>query len=625
MLLDIGISSTYQSLVNSDCTSCEIAADKSAYWTPTLYYAYENGTFIEVPHSGSVVYYLGRGDNRNQTIPFPKGLNIVSGDKNARSYDSQTMTWGNATYPGRPIADRVSFNCLADKPLPEQPYMFRTDCINGLRAQIQYQSCWNGRDLYLPDNSHVAYLSQIDNGVCPPTHPYQLPHLFLETLWAVNDVKGQTSGGRFVFSQGDTTGYGFHGDFQNGWEPSVLADAVQNCLNTDNAGQISACPALSASQTNGYSNNCPRRPSPIGEKTDGLLTKLPGCIQMTSGPGAAPASANQCPAGVLQPSVTATVDSVARPTSYATTGKSYGISNSQIALGCFNDSAANAVRALNAISISDSSAMTVEYCQTYCNGKGYRLSGVEYGQECHCDNSINPTAVGGSSQCTWTCGGTMTKGDSVEICGGLGYINIFNNTDPSFVPSGSNKNSAGNLSPPSNLGSFPPDYVGCATDQMNWVRALSGPSLDQVNMTASVCKAFCSSKSPGGYQYYGTEYGSQCFCGNTIATPNYLLNTTSTPNNSTCKMRCSGAGNEICGGSNALSIYKNSTYVAPSVKTQIGNFLNKQCLTDPNTKGRALTGASTTSPQMTPDMCVKFCSGKSFQYAGVEYGQECYW
>ena len=135
------MNATYQTLLNSDCTSCQIAADKSAYWTPLLYYQYPNGSFIDVPHGGAVAYYLSRGVLAPQTIPFPKGFMMLSGDKGARSYDNHTYTYGNATYPGRPIADRVSFACLDVGNQPEQPWMFSTKCINGMRAQIHFQSC----------------------------------------------------------------------------------------------------------------------------------------------------------------------------------------------------------------------------------------------------------------------------------------------------------------------------------------------------------------------------------------------------------------------------------------------------------------------------------------------------
>lgn len=135
------MNATYESLLNSDCTSCQISADKSAYWTPLLYYQYPNGSFVDVPHGGAVAYYLSRGKLASQTIPFPKGFMMLSGDKGARSYDNHTYTFGNATYPGRPVADRVSFACLHTAPQREQPWMFSTNCKNGMRAQIHFQSC----------------------------------------------------------------------------------------------------------------------------------------------------------------------------------------------------------------------------------------------------------------------------------------------------------------------------------------------------------------------------------------------------------------------------------------------------------------------------------------------------
>lgn len=162
------------------------------------------------------MYYIGRGAAQNNLVPFPPGLQMLTGDSLARSYDNTTMTWGNATYPGRPVADRVSFACLSTTPGKETPGLNSTNCVNGLRAQIHYQSCWDGVNLYKSDNSHVAYMSQIDNGVCPPTHPVPFVHLFMEVNYSVNKIN-QTDGGRFVFSTGDTTGYGFHADFQNGW------------------------------------------------------------------------------------------------------------------------------------------------------------------------------------------------------------------------------------------------------------------------------------------------------------------------------------------------------------------------------------------------------------------------
>ena len=57
--LDAGPSSTYTTLQNSSCSSCEIQADRSMYWTPQLYYHRGNGTVEEVRNEGMTVYYVG--------------------------------------------------------------------------------------------------------------------------------------------------------------------------------------------------------------------------------------------------------------------------------------------------------------------------------------------------------------------------------------------------------------------------------------------------------------------------------------------------------------------------------------------------------------------------------------
>lgn len=113
-------------------------ADKSAYWTPQLYYLHSSGIYEEVPNSGMAVYYLGRGAGaRGSTaIPFPPGLRMLSGNTFARSYNATAKTWGDRDNPNRPLADRVSFVCINyDNPIPESYGMVNTTCPQGLRAQ----------------------------------------------------------------------------------------------------------------------------------------------------------------------------------------------------------------------------------------------------------------------------------------------------------------------------------------------------------------------------------------------------------------------------------------------------------------------------------------------------------
>lgn len=213
----------------------------------------------------------------------------------------------------------------------------------------------------------------------------------------------------------------------------------------------------------------------------------------------------------------------------------------------------------------------------------------------------------------------MTTGGTQQICGGYSYISIYNNTDKAFVANGSLANSAGGLAVALPLVPFASNYLGCATDRQGGIMALTSSSTQQVTMTIDICAKACAA-----YQFYGLEFSFQCFCGNALIAPNFITNTTSTPSNSTCNMRCGGRGDQLCGGPNAISLYKNNAYVAPTIKKQIGKYTSKGCITDPGGDNRPLSGASTVSDTMTADACVKFCLGKRMHYAGVEYGKECY-
>lgn len=95
------------------------------------------------------------------------------------------------------------------------------------------------------------------------------------------------------------------------------------------------------------------------------------------------------------------------------------------------------------------------------------------------------------------------------------------------------------------------------------------------------------------------------------------------------------AANEICGAGNRIGIYERSTSTTTSTTTTtttaptststfaITGFTPRGCIAE-GTSGtrRALTGASYTRSDVTPQLCNSLCS--SFQYSGVENGNECY-
>jgi hypothetical protein len=53
--LDLSFSSSYDGLLHSNCTTCAVLEDMSAYWTPPLMFSHANGTTEIVPQVGGMV------------------------------------------------------------------------------------------------------------------------------------------------------------------------------------------------------------------------------------------------------------------------------------------------------------------------------------------------------------------------------------------------------------------------------------------------------------------------------------------------------------------------------------------------------------------------------------------
>jgi hypothetical protein len=209
-------------LRDSECTSCQFADDKSAYWTPSLHFIHESGEVEIVPQVGGMLaYYLLLGDNLKA---FPKGFQMLAGDTRMRNFtgpvpDPPTSSWGPSDMTQESLMQKsLGFNCMnyAKAPegsryrhfLPDKAYL-DANCADGIRAELFFPSCWNGRDATSPDHkSHVAYPDLIDGGGCPKGYEVRLPSLFYETIWNTNAFNGKP--GQFTWSNGDPTGTSKH-------------------------------------------------------------------------------------------------------------------------------------------------------------------------------------------------------------------------------------------------------------------------------------------------------------------------------------------------------------------------------------------------------------------------------
>lgn len=200
-------SSTPASLREHGRTSCRERGDRSAYWVPTLFV---DGRAVEPLRL--VAHYFRRTYERVE--PFPAGLKMIAGDANARSAQSRRVTsWGC----GAPFGPKSFLLVKRSSTIPtcsgaRLPY---------LRLQVNFPGCWDGRRLDSQDHqSHMAYASK---GVCPRTHPVEVPAL---TLFVYYEVSSAAS--RELASGGHFSG---HADFVNAWNPVKLGQRVDGYLN----------------------------------------------------------------------------------------------------------------------------------------------------------------------------------------------------------------------------------------------------------------------------------------------------------------------------------------------------------------------------------------------------------
>jgi len=266
-------------LQQSSCTTASINEDKSNYWAPLMYWVAKNGSVTSV-EGNAVVYYLFDSPLPKNFVVFPDDFRMLSGNTDLRTYNASSFAQQAVTF----IC--LDFNGVSTRynQLPPQ------GCPSGIRSQINFPSCWNGKDLDSPNHeSHVAFPSQgPDQGTCDdPAYPYTLPRIFMEVYWNTggfytNGEEPMNSTQPFVFANGDETGYGYHADFVNGWKDGTLASATQNCGCTSAGfGDISCCVNMgifTAVESN--APQCIGKPA-INEQVLGTLPQLPGNNPLT--------------------------------------------------------------------------------------------------------------------------------------------------------------------------------------------------------------------------------------------------------------------------------------------------------------------------------------------------------
>ncbi|KAK5797448.1 hypothetical protein VI817_003739 [Penicillium citrinum] len=317
---NFGMSANFESLLESDCTSCGVTQDKSAYWTPALYFMHNDGTAEMVPQVGGMLaYYFNDKAPNDKVHAFPDGFRMLAGDPFQRNFtwpvpDPPKSEWSGAQVSQEALRQKaVGFNCLnyasaAEGTLdrhfmPNKTYLDE-HCTDGIRLELMFPQCWDGKNLDSDDHkSHVAYPSLVMEGDCPSGYEKRLVGLMYETIWNTYAFKDED--GYFALANGDPTGYGYHGDFMTGWESGVLQEAIDSCTNPD--GNVQDC-AIFDLQEQSKQQQC-TFDMPTSIKTEDVLDfvgGLPGGMAIQWGPGYASMSMGSEP----EPTTTAAIPSI---------------------------------------------------------------------------------------------------------------------------------------------------------------------------------------------------------------------------------------------------------------------------------------------------------------------------
>ncbi|NXW66983.1 hypothetical protein DUI87_12287 [Hirundo rustica rustica] len=153
-------------------------------------------------------------------------------------------------------------------------------------------------------------------------------------------------------------------------------------------------------------------------------------------------------------------------------------------MGCFTHDSRE--RTLKGAVFYDLRKMTVTHCQEACAERAYSYSGLAYGAECYCGNTL-PAAAAKPEECNIEC-----KGEKGSVCGGVNRLSVYSVEElRAAARRGRNVIYRGCFRAPENLtDTFP-------------------ASLIQPNLTVEMCSEFCSKKEFP----LAVIRGQECYCG----------------------------------------------------------------------------------------------------------------
>ena len=499
---------TFADTQSSTCTTAEVTQDLTNYWMPVLYFQ-NGGKYYKVPEANNrkIYYKYGNGDCSADTSrsEFPQGFRMMTGSATQRvKNDTMMGTAGNqlqwACHDGASNPSATGF--------PTGFQSCNAQYVGGLAASMRFPSCWNGNDFDIENPlAHMAFPTNADGMAgCPaPFNKARFPEIFIEYYFDISSFDHITkdysdpNNPPWVLADGDPTGYSMHMDFFNGWKPGVLQKAMKTCAIADGGSDATkktglasdACFGVASAGSDGYQTSDTMNKCTLGQIVSPAEDIGLSGTALNALPGCNPIQSTQ-PATIHPPSSCGAASAVSGGSAPAPAGSqsaaSYNTATSAAAMGASTaSSVASSVPAAEKLATPSSSSAPT-----------------------------SPSEVAPSSGSTSTGTGSGASPSSITV-----------------------KNSSGS--------SETWTYQGCFTDlepDRN-TRSLANWGVGQ---SSSDCANSCFS---AGYSIAGTEYGTQCFCGNTITS-------TTKENDSDCNQTCKGDSTQTCGGASRLSVYAKS-------------------------------------------------------------------
>ncbi|KAM0276048.1 hypothetical protein ACHAQH_007134 [Verticillium albo-atrum] len=202
----IGLDAVTADELRASCGSCNVQADHSSYWIPTLYY-------VPVKVAIFHVYYHGQNPDRE---PFPADFSIISGNPNltedeVRAQGGIGMAWN-----------------FEDSSEEKEAWQLPKQKGGGwLRGNIGFPTS------VVKDESLGRYrecTSKEEPGC------FNVLRMFFAIWYDLRDDWFDFENGAYLtLSSGG--GHTYHGDFINGWEPSMAEQIVRDTKNYVEVGE----------------------------------------------------------------------------------------------------------------------------------------------------------------------------------------------------------------------------------------------------------------------------------------------------------------------------------------------------------------------------------------------------